>query len=423
MSPKKSSRYSTSRQKACQACSAAKAKCDRRPDTCGRCALRGLDCLHAQPRRASNSESQDTSLFGGNGTVYSLPDASLHPPARIETPSSTAQSIESFTGNTPGSSSQALPPNTIETDPTQLELDFSGLKLVCPINSEDIKNRWLNTYVPFPGQTLKDYSPSVMGFVYRILKSYASVVVRGRGVPPFIHFSQITPAAVPRPLSTCLSLVRVCENSLPGSEGAATDILQREMTNLYEQHGTYDDINLLAAFQAYLIYSLVLYFHLTTSQGPAPFLRQAIINLQEIACTSSQRGLVCVAEQAGVRPKWEAWVVAEAKRRTLYTMYFLDNVLSAQDGLPTYLGSELRGLSAPSSKILWQSRRHGWETAYNTHLAEWAEGNFRIDELWPLSERSEESVARRRDRVDRWLEGVDEFGTMLYAVTSCTHGT
>ncbi|RSL64731.1 hypothetical protein CEP54_004586 [Fusarium duplospermum] len=427
MSPTKSSRYSTSRQKACQACSAAKAKCDRRPETCGRCALRGLDCHYAQSR-ASNSETRDTGPFDGNDTTYSLPEVhleSLQLASRTDTPSSTVHSIESVAGNAPGSSTHALPLNqAIETNPPrQPELDFSGLELVCPINSDDIKNRWLNTYVPFPGQTLKDYSPSLMGFVYRILKSYASVVVRGRGIPPFIHFSQITPAAVTRPLSTCLSLVRICENSLPGSEGTATDILQREMANIYEQHGTYDGINLLAAFQAYLIYALVLYFYLTPSQGPAPFLRQAIINLQEIACTSSQRGLVCVAEQDGIRPKWEAWIIAEAKRRTLYTMYFLDNVLSAQDGLPTYLGSELRGLPAPSSKTLWQGHRHDWEATYNVYLAEWAEGNFRIDELWPLSENSDESVVKRRDRVDRWLEGVDEFGTMLYAVTSCTHGT
>ncbi|RSL68107.1 hypothetical protein CEP53_002766 [Fusarium sp. AF-6] len=422
MSPTKSSRYSTSRQKACQACSAAKAKCDRRPDTCGRCALRGLDCHYAQSR-ASNSESRDTSLFDGNDTAYSLPVVpleSLQPVARTDTPSSTVRSIESIPGNTPGSSSAQILP-AIEADPP--ELNFSRLELVCPINSDDIKNRWLNTYVPFPGQTLKDYSPSVMGFVYRILKSYASVVVRGRGIPPFIHFSQITPAAVTRPLSTCLSLVRICENSLPGSEGTTTDILQREMTSIYEQQGTYVGIDLLAAFQAYLIYALVLCFHLTPCQGPAPFLRQAIINLQEIACTSSQRGLVCVAEQDGIRPKWEAWIIAEAKRRTLYTMYFLDNVLSAQDGLPTYLGSELRGLPAPSSKTLWQAHRHDWEAAYNTNLAEWAEGNFRIDELWPLSKNSDENVVKRRNRVDRWLEGVDEFGTMLYAVTSCTHGT
>ncbi|KAI6767569.1 hypothetical protein HG530_005578 [Fusarium avenaceum] len=282
--------------------------------------------------------------------------------------------------------------------------------LVCPINSDDIKNRWLNSYVPLPGQTVKAYSPNVMNFVYRMLKSYTSMVIRGR-TPPFIH-----PAQLSTPLSTCFTLVRICKDPLPGSESVAADILQREMTNLYDQRGTYDGVELLGAFQAYLIYSMVLFFHLSPV---SMFLRQAIINLQDIACLTSQQGLVCVAEQQGIRPQWEAWIVAEAKRRTLYTMYFLDNVLSTQDGLPTYLGHELKGLYAPSSKILWQADQTEWERAYNSHLAEWTEGTFQLDQLWPIpSDSSDREIQQRQIQTDRWLEGVDEFGTMLYAVTS-----
>jgi hypothetical protein len=262
----------------------------------------------------------------------------------------------------------------------------------------------------------------VTGFVFRVLKSYASVVVRGRGVPPFLHGSQVTAESVAPPISTCLSLVRICDKSLPGSEEVATEVLKREMNNLYERYETYDDLSLIAAFQAYLIYSMVLFFRL--NRGPDAFFRQAIINLQELACASARGGLVCMAEQQRARPKWETWIVAEAKRRTLYTMYFFDNVLSAQDGQPTYLGTELRGLPAPGSKFLWQATsQHDWETAYNSHVAEWADGEFHIDELWPIpAELTAADVTERRGRVDRWLEDVDEFGTMLYAVTSCTHG-
>jgi hypothetical protein len=320
------------------------------------------------------------------------------------------------TEETPISTICELPSNSQQMDPKRHGPNFTALDLVCPINSDDIKNRWLNSYVPLPGQTVKDYSPNIMNFVYRMLKSYASMVIRSQ-TPPFVHPAQLSVA----PLSTCFTLVRICKDPLPGSESVATDILQREMTSLYDQRGTYDGVDLLGAFQAYLIYSMVLFFHL--SPVSMPFLRQAIINLQDIACLASQQGLVCVAEQQGIRPRWEAWVVAEAKRRTLYTMYFLDNVLSAQDGLPTYLGHELKGLYAPSSKVLWQADQTEWERAYNSHLAAWTEGNFQLDQLWPMpSNASEDEIQQRRIGIDRWLEGVDEFGTMLYAVTSCTHG-
>lgn len=113
----------------------------------------------------------------------------------------------------------------------------------------------------------------------------------------------------------------------------------------------------------------------------------------------------------------------EAKRRTLYTMYLFDSVLSAQDGIPTALGTELTGLPAPSSKRLWHAQtREEWEIAYNSQLADLAH-SLRIDELWPIPDGlNAAEVAVRRSRVDSWLQQVDEYGTMLYAVTSCTHG-
>lgn len=372
MAPSRS-RYSIPRVKACQHCITAKAKCDRK-ETCGRCALRSLTCSYPGRSREPTVDSQpDAETWGNHDTLDSEQSSQTDTPRHFDT-----------------------------------------LDLVCPINSDDIKNRWLNSYVPLPGQSPKNYSQSVINFVYRMLKSYASTVIRGR-LPPFIHPMQQSLV----PLSTCLTLVRICD-PLPGNVSIAADILQREMTRLYEERGTYEGANLLGVFQAYLIYSMVLFFHL----GPSmPFLRQAMINLQEIACATSREGLVCAAEQRGALPKWDSWIMAEAKRRTLYTMYFLDNVLSAHDGLTTYLGTELTGLYSPSSKYLWQADRNGWEQSYNSHLAEWGSEPFRLDELWPFPDgMGDEEIKRQRRRVDRWLEDVDEFGTMLYAASSCTHG-
>lgn len=302
-------------------------------------------------------------------------------------------------------------------------LDFTSLDLICPINVDDISNRWLNPYIPGPEQTVKEYPVTVTRFIHRILKTYASFATRGRGILPFVHPMQMEkhPSAG-SPLTTCLSLIRICENPLPGSENSAAIVLQREMESITEIRENYDDMSLLAAFQAYLIYTMVLFFRL--SQGPGPFFRQAMINLQELACSCSRRGLVCAADQRHTRPRWEEWIVAEAKRRTLFVMYLLDSVLSAQESLPTFLGTELRGLPAPSNKPIWQAQsRADWEKEYNIFLAEWTEESLSIDELWPMPARfDEESIARRRDRVDRWLENLDEFGTMLFAVTGCTHG-
>jgi hypothetical protein len=362
-----------------------------------------------------------------------LPSPERELPARADPRSPIVESTQSMGGNslTNTSSTTFIGGHTPKDSRLNVtSLPFGGLEtlhsssqeLFCPINVDDISNRWLNSFVPVPGQKIKEYPASITAFIYKILKSYAAVTVRGRGVPPFVHASQMMTNSPRSPLSTCLTLVRICEKPLPGSESVAADVLQREMSSLYEQHGTYDDMAHLAAFQAYLIYSMVLFFRL--SQGSNSFLRQAMMRLQDLACSSSRRGLMCIAEQQRARPRWEAWIFAEAKRRTLFAMYLFDSVLSTQDGLPTFLGTELQGLPAPANQLLWRAyTRHEWELAYNIHLADWVEGGFHIDELWPIPENLDElGLLERRGRVDQWLEGVDEFGTMIYAVASCTHG-
>ncbi|KAH8194356.1 hypothetical protein TruAng_011476 [Truncatella angustata] len=312
--------------------------------------------------------------------------------------------------------------NTIRAAVQPEALDFTGLELLCLINVDEMSSRWLNPYVPVPGQKVKEYPANIEAFIRRILGSYASIAVRGRAVPPFVHSSQTATVSVEPPLSTCLSLIRVCERLLPGSEAAAADVLQREMRSIYEQHDSLDDLASLAALQSYLIYALVQLYRLG-GNIPSQTTRRDFISLQDLACASSRRGLVCAAEQRRARPRWEEWIVAEAKRRTLYVTNLLDGVISAQEGLPTFYGFELRGLPAPAGKALWEARsRRDWEMAYTMHLADWPGGGLRVDELWPRPPGlGGEELARRRVRVDRWLEDVDEFGTMIYAVSSSTH--
>lgn len=301
-------------------------------------------------------------------------------------------------------------------------LNFSGLDLICPINADEITTRRMNPYISGPAQKIKNYPASIIAFMSRMLKSYAAAATSGRVIPPFIHPSQLKQQPASSPLTTCLSLVRMCRNPLPGSENAAVMILERELRNITEAREDFADMSLLAAFQAYLIYAMVLFFRVNNPR--TQYLRQAMINLQDLAHATSRQGLVCTADRHRVRPRWEEWIVAESKRRTLYVMYLFDSILSAQESLPTYLGTELQGLPAPGSKSLWQAQVRGdWEREYNVYLAEWTEPGLAIDEFWPVpADFDEAAIEARRARIDHWLEGVDEFGTMLYAAMSCTHG-
>ncbi|ATY60515.1 C6 finger domain [Cordyceps militaris] len=392
----RTSRYASTRQKSCQQCSSAKARCDRKEPGCSRCAHRRLVCTFPPVSSAPLPETSFRASIPSPGS-----DFSVHPPAL-----------------TASHASSSNPPDEADT---RRGLDFARLRLACPIDVERIQNRWLNPYLEQPDQIVKEYPPKVTRFIFRVLKSYAAVAARGRVALPFVHPTQMD---IPGShLATCLSLARVSDNPLPGSEDAAAAILQREMDSITANDlDAAGHLSTLAAFQAYLIYILILFFHL--NQGPSPFFRTAMTTLQGLACVTSRMGLVCAADATHTRPRWEEWIITEAKRRTLYVMYLLDSVLSDQENLPTYLGTELRGLPVPSNKALWQApTRAAWEMEYNMFLAEWSERQLTIDELWSIPpDMDDAGIVRRRRRVDHWLENLDEFGTMLFAVTCCTHG-
>lgn len=146
---------------------------------------------------------------------------------------------------------------------------------------------------------------------------------------------------------------------------------------------------------------------------------QIMINLQEFASDIAASGAVCPGEISHHRPGWESWIVASTKRRALFTTYLFDNIVCSLNGLPTYLNEELEALPAPASKALWEASDRGtWEAEYGNHLVDWAGGALRMDELWRVPEFG--TVERRR--VDKWLSSVDEFGMILFAVTSGTPG-
>lgn len=438
-------RYSTSRRKACDQCCKAKVRCIPGAGCCTRCYRRGEKCQN-NPKMSSGSSPVQTDRRKQSGVPSSPvafsesvnphdsasaneiePDMNCEAPSVLSpsgcNPSDIVTQQSSLThqliSHVHHNADHLLPTDREEN----LSFDSVEHELICPINADDIQNRWLSSYIPTPEQTIKEYPNNVVCFMSRMFKSYAAAAINGRAMPPFVHLSQSMASDTCLPLKTCLSMIRLLENCFPGSQDVAISTIQQEMRKLYPINNPSDSITLLATFQAYLIYTMVLYF--SVKNLSKSFLRQSMMIIQDLACMSSRQGLVSLAEQQFARPRWEAWIVSEAKRRTLYTMCMFDSILLSREGLPNYLSIELKGLPAPSSKKLWQLlSRQTWERSYNFHLAEWPEEFLRIDELWPLPlDLDENGVNERSCRVDRWLEGVDEFGTMLFAVTSCTHGT
>ncbi|KAJ6558667.1 hypothetical protein B0H10DRAFT_2120697 [Mycena sp. CBHHK59/15] len=380
---RKTPSQSTSRKKSCQNCSDAKARCSLQRPLCSRCSVRGLTCHYSAP----DSVSSPMSLH----THDSLDDNGRHTDDSVSFSSESPAEFES------GARTSSLPTS----------------------ESLRIGTRWLDALIPPPGHSPKYFSPRTIQYMSRVLKSYSKMMLRDETLPPIIH--PLQSARVPqRPLANCRSLLRLWENKVPGSELIVTETVKREMSRLFEEHRGYDHATLLSACQAYLLYSVHMFFSAGAESTMVD--TSVMINLQELASTMSQTILRASEGSNNIRPAWEAWVMAEAKRRTLYTMYMFDNIFNFAHNAPSYIAAELGKLPAPSSKLLWTAaNKNEWGSAYDRHVGDWPLGGPLVEDLWP---HPDEDVAReRRRRTDRWVESVDEFGMLLFAVCALTHGS
>ncbi|KAL4890161.1 hypothetical protein BDV59DRAFT_195109 [Aspergillus ambiguus] len=301
------------------------------------------------------------------------------------------------------------------------ELNLRDVDLVPSSNAEDIRDRWLRPYIlpPLGSEEIpKVYHPFTLQYISRILRTYPQRMLKAGEAPPIVHSRQVRCKEMPRSLANCYTLVRMFEKAVAGSEAMAVNMVEKEMERLTEEDPPPNDCDLLSAFQAYLIYSIMLYF--SPLHGAQSVTDKTMITLMELAFRTARNGLFSAAEASKVRPTWESWIVAATKRRAIFAMYLFSSVYNADRLLPNFLADELSELYVPGHKRLWEANsREAWEKEYDRQLIEWDDGMLRISELW----RSEETgTPERRRRIERWLGSVDEFGMMIFAVCTHIHG-
>ncbi|KAL1836747.1 hypothetical protein VTK73DRAFT_4934 [Phialemonium thermophilum] len=239
--------------------------------------------------------------------------------------------------------------------------------------------------------------------------------------PPIIHPLQATHVVQSVALANCYTLVRMWVHRSPGSEAFVADALRREMERLVKDDPE-DDLGALAAFQAYFLYCVLLYF--VPLEGFARANDGTMITLHEMAFRTARKGLVCAAEEAGgSQPAWESWIVAATKRRAIFSLSLFDIVYNAERQAPTFVSDELRDAFVPEGRAVWQATtRAKWQREYARYWSLWegdGRGAVRICELWTPPETG---ARERRDRIDRWVEVADEFGMMLFALCVHIHG-
>ncbi|KAJ5594676.1 uncharacterized protein N7459_000884 [Penicillium hispanicum] len=408
------------RKKACLSCTDAKVRCGLEKPSCLRCRSRSIQCRYSGSDEIRSTATSYSGIASPEATNSYRPSSGI--PTTPTAPSTSLVSLDS-------ADHHVYPSDTSSTGnpPEDPGLDFSHLDLVPMVDAEDIRDRWLRPYiVTARGQVPKLLDSFTVQFLTCVLRSYPGHLLNGTDVPPFIHPLQLTLKPVPRALANSVSLVRMWINHIAGSEAMVLATVKQEMERISQeeyspiqiQHHPTTPFETLCAFQAYLLYVLMAYYHpLETTTLVDDSL---IVALQDLAFRTAKTGLTTPAETAHTRPHWESWIAASAKRRTLLTMYLFTSVYNAARGLPNFVADELKDVLVPESKALWAARsRTAWERAYTRHLSRWPDGMLQISELWRSPATGSEA---RRERIVRWVEEADEFGMMLFAVCAHIHG-
>ncbi|PSR83362.1 hypothetical protein BD289DRAFT_436031 [Coniella lustricola] len=447
-------RTSAPRKKACQGCTVARARCDLVRPSCSRCLDRHIHCEYLAPAAAGARLRKASRPSAASHLAYTSPAPT---PTRPSTSAVTSSEIASTSYNGPAFSPTPPTSSLVRQDGNANDAlgaafdDNTTAMLLAPLDVSHIRDRWLDYYFTPTTKQIKEYPARVAALMAKTMASYSPMWIRSQAhSPPFIHPAQLQLGAhhknMPEPLANCLSLLRLCQNAAPGSHDLVRESIHREMERLVASVGA-DTQNMqtlqqhlmcLSALQAYFLLSLHSYRLYKTQPDIAVFGPDNIATLHDLASKVSAAGVLCPEEVGGASltggavPHWESWIIAEAKRRTIFCVYMFEDVYNYENHCTTYLAEELAPLLAPSSKWLWQARdRASFEAEYAHWTRAWSgQRGLAISELWPqvVSDKLDEAIQTLRkqeteERIARWTEDVDEFGMFLLAVCTTTHNS
>ncbi|KAJ6031018.1 hypothetical protein N7540_001750 [Penicillium herquei] len=230
----KCNRNQSQRRKACHQCVSSKAKCNLKRPSCSRCHLRGVICQY------TTSEEPNTPVF--EATELSIEE---------NIPSLSTPDISNIFQSQP---LQAIfDPNLFDTffsdlgpcssvSPSDLVLQSSE-----NMNPEEVipcgnNNRFSSPEYEPPDRTsfsqLQNYSEvssaalanHSMELIFRVLRTWPRMLAEEFQIPPIFHFTHFAQYnALPRPLATCMTLVKMWNGQCAGAEEIVRTTILKEL--------------------------------------------------------------------------------------------------------------------------------------------------------------------------------------------------
>jgi hypothetical protein len=222
------------RKKACKQCTKAKVRCGLEKPSCRRCQSRGLPCKYltpgplpgnvatstnpqfdtTEPEQTTASARYPPMPIGPAGDIFGNPH-----PARNFTPTLCRQNPEFR-------SAGARHRNTV---------DYTTIDLISVTDSVLIRDRWLQSFLPTPGQRAKVLPLHTVQFLSCVFRSYSRKLLQPDCFPPFVHPLQAVEGELPQALANCFSLVRMWVGREQGSDVMVVETVRSEMERLFDE--------------------------------------------------------------------------------------------------------------------------------------------------------------------------------------------
>ncbi|KAL7902931.1 hypothetical protein HDV64DRAFT_284772 [Trichoderma sp. TUCIM 5745] len=382
-----------SRRRSCAACIRAKARCilpeDAITETCLRCRDRNAQCEFAvgserkgesrgsdvrNTTRSANQplEPQGTTntlaLFRGSGQSENLettivPQGSPNISASFEWLAEDAWSIGL---------------GVLFETPLYIELGIEPLVLPYREQFCEVEDG-ISSLKPwdFPSPSLfepRTFSKPSQGplvlLASQILRSYPFMILRKAALPPFINPLQVSWAETgegPRQQSLlrCMSLVSLFKVRTDSSKKLVWKWIRLEQEKILLKHVDFDKWELLAAFQALLVYCLLRIQEVPVdNDGFEPALLTTV-NLVFNALTSTTGG-ICKSELPGdPSVTWMDWIFNESKRRTVLIFQILNILIEMSTEASSYPTCGFVLIPLANSAALWNaSSIEEWQTEF-----------------------------------------------------------
>jgi hypothetical protein len=222
------------RKKACKQCTKAKVRCGLERPSCRRCQSRDLPCKYLTPSPLLGNVATPTSPQF-DATEPEQPTAPVGYPS---TPIGPADDIffnphpaQNFTSTLRRQNPEFRSTGAQHRNTT----NYTTIDLISVTDSALIRDRWLQSFLPTPGQRAKVLPPHTVQFLSCVFGSYSRKLLRPGSFPPFVNPLQVVEGELPQALANCFSLVRMWVGREQGSDVMVVETVRSEMERLLHE--------------------------------------------------------------------------------------------------------------------------------------------------------------------------------------------